>query len=107
MTDLADKTCIPCRGGVPALKGEELSALASQVPLWQVVNEHHLTRKFEFPDFLKTLAFVNRVGEVAEQQGHHPDICFTWGKAEISIFTHKVDGLTEGDCILAAKIDRL
>ena len=86
MTNLADKTCIPCRGGVPALKGEELSALASQVPLWQVVNEHHLTRKFEFPDFLKTLAFVNRVGEVAEQQDHHPDICFTWGKAEISIF---------------------
>ncbi len=107
MTDLADKTCIPCRGGTPALQGEELSALASQVPLWQVVNDHHLTRKFEFPDFLKALAFVNRVGVVAEQQGHHPDICFTWGKAEVTIFTHKVNGLTESDCILAAKIDQI
>jgi 4a-hydroxytetrahydrobiopterin dehydratase len=107
MSNLASKTCVPCRGGVPALKGEELGALAHQVPLWQVVNEHHLVRKFEFPDFLKALTFVNRVGEVAEQQGHHPDIFLAWGKAEITIFTHKIDGLTESDCILAAKIDRL
>ncbi len=107
MSDLASKTCVPCRGGIPSLKGEALGALTHQVPLWQVVNEHHLLRKFEFPDFLKALAFVNRVGEVAEQQGHHPDIFLAWGKAEITIFTHKVDGLTESDCILAAKIDRL
>ena len=107
MSDLANKTCEPCRGGSPALCGEELRALASQVPLWQVVNEHHLMRKFEFSDFLQALAFVNRVGELAEQQGHHPDILLAWGKAEVTIFTHKVDGLTESDCILAAKIDRL
>ncbi len=107
MSDLASKTCVPCRGGVPALKGDELVALSHQVPLWQVVNEHHVTRKFEFPDFRKALAFVNRVGEVAEQQGHHPDILLAWGRAEITVFTHKIDGLAESDFILAAKIDKL
>ena len=107
MSDLANKTCIPCRGGIPALKGEALASLSQQVPHWQVVNEHHLTRKFEFPDFKKALAFVNRVGEIAEQQGHHPDILLAWGKAEITVFTHKIDGLTESDFILAAKIDKL
>ncbi len=107
MSDLASKTCIPCRGGVAALEGAELAALSHQVPLWQVVNEHHVTRKFEFPDFRKALAFVNRVGEVAEQQGHHPDILLAWGRAEITVFTHKIDGLTESDFILAAKIDKL
>lgn len=107
MPDLADKTCVPCRGGVPALKGEELEALAHQVPHWKVVNGHHIVRKFEFPDFRQALAFVNRVGEVAEQQGHHPDILFTWGKAKVTTYTHKIDGLTESDFILAAKIDRL
>ena len=107
MSDLASKTCVPCRGGVPALQGEELTALAHQVPMWSVVIQHHVTRKFEFPDFRKALAFVNRVGEVAEQQGHHPDILLAWGRAEITVFTHKVDGLTESDFILAAKIDKL
>jgi len=107
MEDLASKTCVPCRGGVPALKGEALNALAQQVPLWQVVNGHHLQRKFEFADFVQALAFVNRVGEIAEQQGHHPDILLAWGKAEVTTFTHKIDGLTESDFILAAKIDKL
>ncbi|MGH9523459.1 MAG: 4a-hydroxytetrahydrobiopterin dehydratase [Terriglobales bacterium] len=105
--DLASKTCVPCRGGVPALKGAELHDLSHQLPNWQVINEHHLHRRFDFPDFRQALDFVNRVGEVAEQQGHHPDICLTWGKAEVTIWTHKVDGLTESDFILAAKIDRL
>jgi 4a-hydroxytetrahydrobiopterin dehydratase len=107
MTDLADKTCKPCRGEVPALAGEQLAGLTKQIPKWQVIKEHHLTRTFEFPDFLKALAFVNQIGAVAEEQGHHPNICFTWGKVDVTIFTHKVDGLTEADCILAAKIDRL
>ena len=107
MSELASKTCVPCRGGIPALKGEELTVLAHQVPMWSVIHEHHVTRKFEFPDFRKALAFVNRVGEVAEQQGHHPDILLAWGRAEITMFTHKIDGLTESDFILAAKIDKL
>ena len=106
-TDLASKTCVPCRGGVDALKGAGLDTLKRQVPGWDVVNEHHLHRRFEFPDFRKALEFVNRVGELAEEQGHHPDILLTWGKAEITIWTHKVDGLTESDFILAAKIDTL
>jgi 4a-hydroxytetrahydrobiopterin dehydratase len=107
MTDLASKTCVPCTGDVPPLEGEELEALARQVPEWEVVEEHHLKREFRFGNFREALAFVNRVGELAEEQGHHPDIAFGWGRVEVTIFTHKIDGLTESDFILAAKVDRL
>ena len=105
--DLASQTCVPCRGGVPPLNGAELQQVLQQVPQWKAVNEHHLTRAFTFPDFKQALAFVNRVGELAEQQGHHPDILLTWGKAEITLWTHKIDGLTHSDFIMAAKIDQL
>lgn len=104
---LADKQCVPCRGGVPALNGQALEDLIQKVPGWTVISGHHLHREFRFPDFKRALAFVNRVGQVAEEQGHHPDILLAWGKAEITIWTHKIDGLTESDFILAAKIDRL
>jgi 4a-hydroxytetrahydrobiopterin dehydratase len=107
MSDLANKTCVPCRGGVPPLAGEELANLSREVPKWKVVDNHHITRNFEFPDFAKALAFVNKVGAIAEEQGHHPDIFLTWGKADITSWTHKINGLTESDFILAAKIDRL
>ncbi len=107
MSELASKTCVPCRGGVPPLKGQELESFRGQVPQWQVSNEHHLTREFKFPDFRTALDFVNRVGELAEQQGHHPNILLTWGRAEITLWTHKIDGLTESDFIMAAKIDQL
>lgn len=107
MKKLADKKCIPCTGGVPALKGKALKALHTQVPKWSVVKHHHLTRGFTFPDFKSALKFVNRVGALAEKQGHHPDIFLAWGKAEVTMWTHKVDGLTESDFIMAAKIDRL
>ncbi|HYL11549.1 MAG TPA: 4a-hydroxytetrahydrobiopterin dehydratase [Terriglobales bacterium] len=107
MSELASKTCVPCRGGMPPLKGKELANLQKQVPQWQVVNEHHLTRNFTFPDFRKALDFVNRVGELAEEQGHHPNILLTWGRAEVTTWTHKIDGLTESDFIMAAKIDKL
>lgn len=103
---LADKTCVPCRGGVPALKGDDLRALQSQLSGWDVVNEHHLHKRFSFPDFKQALDFVNRAGAVAEEQGHHPDILLAWGRAEVTIYTHKIDGLTESDFVLAAKIDR-
>ena len=106
-SDLASKTCVPCRGGVPPLKGAELKSLMKQVPNWNVINEHHLNRDFKFPDFKSALDFVNKVGNLAEQQGHHPDILLKWGQVGITIWTHKVDGLTESDFILAAKIDRL
>ena len=110
MSSLADKTCVPCRGGVPALQGHELTALHQQLPEfaeWSVLNEHHLRRLYKFPDFRSALAFVNHVGELAEEQGHHPDILLAWGKVEITLWTHAVNGLTESDFILAAKIDRL
>ena len=110
MTSLADKTCVPCRGGVPPLKGKHFAEIHLQLrepSQWNVVNDHHLVRAYEFPDFRSALAFVNRVGEIAEEQGHHPDILLGWGKVEITTWTHAVDGLTESDFILAAKIDRL
>jgi|SRR5947209_20025455 4a-hydroxytetrahydrobiopterin dehydratase len=105
--DLADKHCVPCRGGVPPLKGEELDRYLPQVPGWEVFQEHHLAKSYSFPDFVSALAFVNQVGAVAEEQGHHPDLYLSWGKVEIRIWTHKINGLTESDFILAAKIDRL
>lgn len=107
MSELAAKSCVPCRGGVPPLEGAELESLEAQVPGWKAVNEHHLAKAYSFPDFVTALAFVNRVGEIAEQQGHHPDIYLTWGKVEIKTWTHKIDGLTESDFILAAKIDQV
>lgn len=107
MSELANRTCVPCRGGVPPLAGAELEELSRQVPGWDVVNEHHLRRTFRFGDFRQALDFVNRIGELAEEQGHHPDIALGWGRVEVTIHTHKIDGLTESDFILAAKIDRL
>jgi 4a-hydroxytetrahydrobiopterin dehydratase len=104
---LADKKCVPCRGGVPPLKGADLDALHKNVPQWSVIDKHHITRAFTFPDFKQALEFVNRVGALAEEQGHHPDILLKWGKVEIMMWTHKIDGLTESDFIMAAKIDRL
>ena len=107
MTDLASKTCVPCRGGTPPLKGEELDDLWRQIPGWEVLEEHHLRRRFRFKNFREALDFVNRVGELAEEQGHHPDVRFGWGYAEVTVYTHKIDGLTESDFILAAKISEL
>ena len=107
MTDLASKTCVPCRGGTPPLKGEELDDLWRQIPGWEVVEEHHLRRRFRFKNFREALDFVNRVGKLAEEQGHHPDVGFGWGYAEVTVYTHKIDGLTESDFILAAKISEL
>jgi 4a-hydroxytetrahydrobiopterin dehydratase len=107
MAELFERQCVPCRGGVPPLKGEEIENLLRQLEGWQVVNEHHLQRTYRFKDFRESLQFVNRIGELAEDQGHHPDICFGWGKADVTIWTHKIDGLTESDFVLAAKIDKL
>ena len=107
MNNLASRACVPCRGGVPPLGHEEIEKLIKQLDGWEVVKEHHLRKTFEFKNFREALLFVNRVGELAEEQGHHPDISFGWGRAELTIWTHKIDGLTESDFILAAKIDAL
>jgi 4a-hydroxytetrahydrobiopterin dehydratase len=103
---LAQKRCVPCTGGVPPLHGEELQKLSAQLPDWKVVDEHHLSKSFTFPDFKQALAFVNRAGAVAEAEGHHPDLLLAWGRVDVKTYTHKIDGLTESDFILAAKIDR-
>jgi len=108
MSELAGRACVPCRGGVPPLRGEELAKLDALLGGgWQVVREHHLSKQYPFPDFRTALGFVNRVGELAEQQGHHPDLHLSWGLVGVEIWTHKIDGLTESDFVLAAKIDSL
>jgi 4a-hydroxytetrahydrobiopterin dehydratase len=104
---LSDKNCVPCHGGVPALTAGQVSEIKSEVPFWSVVENHHLERTFRFPDFVTALAFVNRIGALAEEQGHHPDILLAWGKVAVTIWTHAVNGLTESDFVLASKIDRL
>lgn len=105
MSELASKECVPCRGGVPPLPPDQTAELLRQIEGWSVENNHHITRTYEFPDFVQALAFVNQVGAIAEEQSHHPDIYLTWGKVRVDIWTHKIDGLTESDFILAAKID--
>jgi len=107
MSELAQENCIPCRGGVPPLKGEELDALQEKLGNdWQIINEHHLEKEYIFADFRQALDFTVKVGEVAENQDHHPDIYLAWGKVKLTIWTHKIDGLTESDFILAAKADQ-
>ena len=106
--DLAAKECIPCKGGVPPLKGEELRALHNAVNNgWQLVGDHHLEKEYKFKNFREALNFTNRVGELAERQNHHPDIHLAWGKVKVGIWTHKIDGLTESDFFFAAKTDLL
>lgn len=108
MSDLAAKRCVPCKGGVAPLKGAELQALHGQLgSAWDVVGEHHLEREYKFKNFREALAFVNRVGEMAEEQNHHPDLLLAWGRARVTIWTHKIDGLTESDFVFAAKCDQL
>ncbi len=108
MNELANRVCVPCKGGIPPLKGKELKALQNQLGNgWDVINEHHLKKKWKFDDFESALNFTNKIGSLAEDQGHHPDIYLAWGKVEIKMWTHKISGLTESDFILAAKIDRI
>jgi 4a-hydroxytetrahydrobiopterin dehydratase len=105
---LSQETCEPCRGGTPPLAGEALAKLSGELGAsWRVVEQHHLEKQFEFPDFAGALAFTNAVGALAETQGHHPDLLLRWGSVTVTLWTHKVDGLTRADFVLAAKIDNL
>jgi 4a-hydroxytetrahydrobiopterin dehydratase len=107
MPDLADRRCVPCRGGVPPLAGAELDALCAELEGgWEVIDGHHLAKTVRFPVFAAALAFVNQVGAIAEEENHHPDIHLAWGKVRIEIWTHKIDGLTESDFVFAAKAER-
>lgn len=103
--DLATRKCEPCEEGAPAIKGLELRKLYGQLDGWTLVNEHHLEKEYLFKDFREALAFVNRLGELAEREGHHPDVFLTWGKVKVTLWTHSVGGLSENDFILAAKAD--
>ena len=108
MTALAEQQCVPCKGGMPPLKGAELAKLAGELGGgWQVVAEHQLEKEYKFKDFREALAFTNKVGALAEAQEHHPDIYLTWAKVKLTIWTHKIDGLTESDFVMAAKADTL
>jgi 4a-hydroxytetrahydrobiopterin dehydratase len=106
--ELSKKQCIPCKGGVLPLKGENLENIHKQLNgNWMIVDEHHLEKEYIFSNFRQALAFTNQVGEIAEAEGHHPDIYLAWGKVKLMVWTHKIDGLTESDFIFAAKVDEL
>ena len=111
MTDLASKKCIPCDGNIPPFSVDEIHKYLKKVDGWEVLEDKidgfHLIKNFKFDDFLKSQQFVNKVGEIAEQEGHHPDISFGWGYAHIKIQTHAISGLHESDFVLAAKIDNI
>lgn len=104
---LAQKECAPCKGGVPPLTAEEQKPLLEQLDGWESVNHHHLMKDFKFKNFKQAIDFVNRAGDIAEEQGHHPEITVGYGHAKVEIWTHKIDGLTESDFVLAAKYDEL
>ena len=105
---LVEKVCTPCRGGVPPLPPEEAERYLGQVPGWELADDARLLRRtFRFANFRETLAFVHGVGELAEAEGHHPDLCFGWGYVTVALRTKKIEGLHENDFILAAKVDRL
>ena len=110
---LSRRECVPCKGGVPPLKREELSPLLAEIPDWSVVEidtTRHgrvltLERAYTFPDFKTAMAFAARVGDLAEEQQHHPDLFVSWGRVRVQIWTHKIGGLTESDAVFAAKCD--
>ena len=107
-SELAGRQCVPCRGGVPPLTGAVLADFQARLGgEWTVVEQHHLEKVYRFDDFRQALDFTVRVGEMAEQQDHHPDLYLTWGRVKITVWTHKIDGLTESDFVFAAKADAL
>ena len=111
MSELSEKKCIPCEGNIPAFKIEEIHKYLKKVDGWNVKNNennnYYLEKEFKFKNFLESQNFINKVGNIAETEGHHPDIIFGWGYAKIKIFTHAIKGLAESDFILAAKIDTI
>lgn len=108
MPGLSEKKCKPCTAGTPTLHGEEIKTYLTLLNSeWKVIDEHHLERAFRFKNFREALDFTNKVGKIAEEEGHHPDILLSWGKVKVMTFTHKIGGLSENDFILAAKIDKI
>lgn len=106
MNELANKRCVPCRGGVPPLTQDEIKPLLAQLNAWEVNAQGHLEKSYAFKNFRDGFEFIKLVGDTAEEQGHHPDIFLAWGKVTLEVWTHKISGLTESDFIFAAKSDR-
>ncbi len=110
MNDLLKKKCVPCEGGVVPFNISEIHKYQKKVDGWDVIKNNKgiffLEKKFKFKNFLESQNFVNLVGKISEEEGHHPDLSFGWGYAKVSITTHAIEGLSENDFILAAKIDR-
>lgn len=105
---LTEKTCVPCQGGIPPLPRPQAERYREETPDWSLSEDgSRISRKFTFNNFVEALDFVNKVGGLAEEEGHHPDISFGWGYADIVLYTHKIKGLHENDFIMAAKIDRI
>ena len=111
MSDLANKKCIPCEGNIPPFNIEEIHKYLKKVDGWDVKEDetknYFLIKEFKFQNFLESQNFINKVGQIAEIEGHHPDISFGWGYAKIKIFTHAIKGLHESDFVLAAKVDKI
>jgi 4a-hydroxytetrahydrobiopterin dehydratase len=108
MNKLAEKECVPCKGGTAPLKGAALADLTAQLGgNWRVVEEHHLEKEYKFKNFREALAFTNKVGELAESVNHHPDIFLAWGAVKLTLWTHSINGLSEGDFVFAAKVENL
>jgi 4a-hydroxytetrahydrobiopterin dehydratase len=106
MGQLVERSCVPCRGGTPPLTASEYGPLLDQLQGWNVEDETKLIKSFRFRNFLEAVAFVNAITPVAEAEGHHPDLYLTWGEVRVYLWTHKINGLTESDFVMAAKIDR-
>jgi 4a-hydroxytetrahydrobiopterin dehydratase len=108
MSDLAQMECVPCKGGIPPMTTEQIAPWLARLGAdWQAVENHHLRKVYRFKNFRQALDFINRIGELAEQIGHHPDLELAWGRVGVSIWTHKIDGLSESDFIFAAKVEAL
>lgn len=104
---LADNKCVPCRGGVPALTPDEIAPLMAQLDGWQLEDNKKLIKSYPFKNFVEAMAFANAITPVAEEEGHHPDLYVRWGEVRVYLWTHKIDGLTQSDFYMAAKIDRV
>lgn len=104
-SELAQKECIPCRGDTPPMSSEQAQQMLKELENWTIEQEYHLTRTFKFRDFAEALNFVNRVGDIAEHENHHPDVHLAYGKVKVEVWTHKINGLTESDFVFAAKVD--
>lgn len=108
MTVLSKKKCVPCEGSALPMESEEILSYATELGNnWRVINDHHLEKEFRFKDFKEALAFTNKVGAIAEAEGHHPDIHLSWAKVRLVIWTHSINGLSENDFVLAAKCDEV